>query len=224
MLTRFLSLTLLVVGLFPVIAVAQTPAAKPTATPSVKAPQDITAEYAQMVERVKKGDMDVDFIHLRDVYGVFLCDESARHESSHREEFVTAVEAKNYAKVAELVEEVLDYEFVHVGIHRVAQEAYQKINNQAKATYHKAIADKLIDALLHSGDGKTQETAYRVLRIQEEYFIMDQLGFKVGGQALIAGKTKVFDMLFGEDPKTKQRVERYFDITSFFGGCKSKDK
>jgi hypothetical protein len=119
----------------------------------------------------------------------------------------------------ELVEVVLDYEFVHLGLHRAAEDAYRALGIQSKADFHKNVAEKLLKALMTSGDGLTPESAYRVLTIQEEYFIMDQMNYAVRGQALVSKKDRIYDVLYGEDKKTGKDVSLYFDISNFFGGC-----
>jgi hypothetical protein len=178
------------------------------------------SEYRQLVERVKQGDQTVDFVRLRAAYAKWQCDKTVNTDSPNRDAMVAAFNEKNYAKAVDLVEAVLDFEFPHVGLHRAAEEAYRELNNQSKADLHKTIADKLVNALLASGDGKTAETAYQVLTIREEYFIMNQLGYKVSSQALMSGRGKSYDVLSGRDSKTNKEVSVYFDISSFFGGCK----
>jgi hypothetical protein len=114
---------------------------------------------------------------------------------------------------------VLDYEFVNRGLHLATEDAYRKIGNGAKADVHKNVAEKLLRALLASGDGKSAETAYHVLSIGEEYFIMRQFGYTVSSQSLLMVKDRPYDLLNGKDPKTGKDVSVYFDISSFFGGC-----
>lgn len=182
------------------------------------------SEYRQLVERVKRGDMDVDFVRLRTSFGEWLCNENVQTEAPNREAMVTAFNENDYAKAVALAEVVLDYEFVQLGVHRASADAYRKLENKARADFHQAVAEKLLNALLTSGNGKTAETAYRVLTIREEYFIMNELGFKVTSQALMSANGKAYDVLSGRDSKTDKSVSVYFDISSFFGGCKKSKK
>lgn len=220
--TRVLFLTLLLLSVS-AFAIGQTPDKPQSAPPTSQKTESDTSEYRQLTERAKRGDADVDFVRLRDAYALWLCSD-AQQESPNRDAAVAAFEAKDNAKFVELVEEVLDYEFVHVGLHRAAEDAYRKLNNQTKADFHKNIAEKLINAMLTSGDGKTEKTAYRVLTISEEYFIMNQLGYNVNMQALLSKDGKAYDLLSGQDKKTKKDVSVFFDISSFFGGCERAKK
>jgi hypothetical protein len=206
------------------LASAQTPEKPQAATPAALTVGKAGAEYHQLVERAKKGDLGVDFVRMRDLFSEWSCEDNAQTDAPNREAMIAAFEANDYAKAAELVEGVLDYEFVHLGLHRAAEDAYRKLNNQAKADFHKAVADKLLNALLTAGDGKTAATAYRVLSVREEYFIMNELGYKVTIQMLASENGKPYDILSGRDKKTDKEVSVYFDIGSFFGNCKYRKK
>ena len=198
------------------VSLLSTAAAQTTEPPANQSPAKTPHVYVQLVERAKKGET-VDYKQMRDAFGEWQCEKNT--EVPNRQAMVEAFDKKDYAKAAELVEVVLDYEYVNRGLHLAAADAYSHLENTKKAEEHKAIAEKLLEALLTTGDGKTAKTAYRVLSIREEYFIMQQLGYKPHSQALLEDNKRMFDVLTGTDLTTKKEVSIYFDITSFFGGC-----
>jgi len=198
---------------------------KPPGSDSLKQPaKEDDSPYRQLVERAKSGDPTVDFVQLRDSYAAWRCNENVQTNAPNREAMVAAFEKKDYAKAVELVEVVLDYEFVQRGLHLAAEDAYRKLDNLPKADFHKSIADKLLKALLSAGDGKTTATAFRVLSVREEYVIMKELGYEVSMQGLLSGNGKPYDLLSGKETKTNKEVSVYFDISAFFGGCKKVKK
>jgi|ERR1044072_5662272 hypothetical protein len=135
---------------------------------------------------------------------------------------VKAFEAKNWSKAVELGEIVLDYEFVNRGLHLAVANAYKELHDADKEKYHSAIAQKLLQAILDSGDGKTAKTAYKVHSIREEYQVMRELGYQVSSQALIMdNQYGSLDRLSGRNADGKE-ASFYFAINSFFGGGKSK--
>src|SRR5260370_18496415 len=136
-----------------------------------------TSLYHQLVQRAKSGDQTVNFIKLRDAFGEWLCSDKVNTDSPNRDAMIQAFESKNYAKAVELIEVVLNYEFVNRELHLAAEDAYRQLGNQTRADFHKTIAHKLLHAVLTSGNGKTTETAYRVLDVREEYFVMRELGY-----------------------------------------------
>lgn len=200
-------------------AFAQTVEKSGNATQSKLTIEQDKSDYRQLVNRIKGGNLDADFVKLRQAFGEWLCDDKVNTDAPNRDAMIQAFESKNYKTAAELIEIVLDYEFVNRGLHLAAEDAYRQLGNQAKADFHKTIAHKLLHAVLISGDGKTAESAYRVLDVSEEYFVMRQLGYIVGGQALMSKNNKAYDILNGNDSDTGKAVSVYFDISSFFGGC-----
>lgn len=74
-----------------------------------------------------------------------------------------------------------------------------------------------IEAILKTGDGKSQDTAYKVRNVGEEYALIRALGLRPGEQALLVKDDKAWDLMTVIDPKTGKKVEIYFDISSFFG-------
>src|SRR5258708_6378454 len=178
-----------------------------------------TSLYHQLVQRAKSGDQTLDFVKLRDAFGEWLCSDKVNTDAPNRDAMIHAFDSKNYAKAAELIEVVLNYEFVNRELHLAAEDAYRQLGNQTKADFHKTMAHKLLHAVLTSGNGKTTETAYRVLDVREEYFVMRELGYRARGQALLSKDNKAYDLLMGTDVDSGKDVKVYFDISSFFGGC-----
>lgn len=209
-------------NLFPVLMLLASLTTASAQTPKQSSTEQAPHPYVQLVERAKKGDPTVSFKELRRVFAEWQCQKNTN--APDRQAMVDAFNKKDYAKAVELVEGVLDYEYVQRGLHLAAEDAYRHLGNTTKADEHKAVAEKLLDALLTSGDGKSAKTAFFVLSIREEYFVMSQLGYKPSSQALVSEGDRMFDVLSGTDTKTGNQVSLYFDITNFFGGCDPKPK
>jgi hypothetical protein len=64
-------------------------------------------------------------------------------------------------------------------------------------------------------DGKSQETAYKVDSVHEEYEVLKALGLTPKSQALVI-KKKPYDLLTAVDPATGSERELWFDISSFY--------
>ncbi|MCW3849307.1 DUF4919 domain-containing protein [Sphingomonas sp. LB-2] len=71
--------------------------------------------------------------------------------------------------------------------------------------------------ILKTGDGKSAETAYVVKSVAEEYMVIRELGLQPEMQSLIMKDNKPYDLMTVVDPKTGNKVEIWFDISSFFG-------
>lgn len=94
--------------------------------------------------------------------------------------------------------------------------SYDKLedNETSKPWFYKY--DKLIRTILSSGDGLTEESAYIVTKVPDEYAILKALRLELTGQSLIYRENKKFDMIsLSENSYGVENI--YFDINLFFG-------
>jgi hypothetical protein len=175
--------------------------------------------YKELIERVKKGDQTVDYVALISASSDLDLSNSTATRSPNRDEMVAAFKSKDYEKAARLAEIVLDYEFTNRALHKAVEKAYSELKNAERANFHRDVADRLMSALLSTGDGKSAATAYCVQGINEEYMIMQHFGYKVQSQALLMSGESSYDVLEGFDEKTKRTVALHFDISGHFSRC-----
>lgn len=72
--------------------------------------------------------------------------------------------------------------------------------------------------ILKTGDGRTEATAFKVKNVGEEYAVLRTFGLEPGVQSLvIENDHRAFDTLSAKNPKTGEKVELWFDISSFYG-------
>ena len=94
--------------------------------------------------------------------------------------------------------------------------AYDKLGFKDSSNSWLYKYDKLIRAIISSGDGKTPGTAFVVVKITDEYAVLNALELKFTGQALVGEKKKMYDLM-----NVAQNVygidQLYFDINLFFG-------
>lgn len=74
--------------------------------------------------------------------------------------------------------------------------------------------DEFLRTIFSSGDGKSPATAYWVLTISEEYYIIDRLGYKHKNHALQTVAGKKIDVLKTVGEKGDERTF-YFDVSHF---------
>lgn len=206
----FASLLCLVVFAF--TAFSQTPAEKP-----------VKSDYKALVAKVRGGDKDVNFGEIRRAYVAWINEDPEASEAPNRDKMVSAFEAKEYSKAAELGEKVADYEFVNSGLLRAIAHAYRESGNESKAKFYDEIAQKAAHSVYLSGDGKTAKTAYFVMDIGEEYKLMREFGYVVSSQSLLSADGQSYDLLEGKDEKGN-KVAVYFNICAFFPCSRPKDK
>ena len=76
---------------------------------------------------------------------------------------------------------------------------------------------KNIAKVLSRGDGASEQTAYKVRSVQEEYQVLHALNLTPGKQSLVL-KKKAYDVIEATDERTGVMHEVWFDISSFAPG------
>lgn len=77
--------------------------------------------------------------------------------------------------------------------------------------------ERIIESILGSGDGRSQETAWQVIHIGEEYLVLAYLEYEREDQALVFGEDgRAYDRFNVKDAEGKSRT-LYFDVSSFYG-------
>lgn len=137
--------------------------------------------YSQLVERLKSGDRTVDFTELRmaftetDAYNGLMM-------SAYRPLWNT-LSAKDFEGALKVVDAVLLRNYAEPNAHMVASIAHAQLGRQMESQFHRFIADGLLRSVMSQGDGKTEETAYRVIDISEEYALFRSMNLTPRSQS-----------------------------------------
>jgi hypothetical protein len=127
-----------------------------------------------------------------------------------------ALNAKEYDKALVSSEKILAGNYLDINGHFVAYAANGHLGVSEKAAYHKYVFENLLKSITDSGDGKTMETAFAVISVDEEYVFFNYMGLRPAGQALIEDKGHHYDKMTALDPKTNQSNVYYFNIDKPF--------
>ena len=197
---------LIVIVVFAVCASAQTP--QPSPSPAEK------SKYDLLLEKVKQKDPSVNFTELR----------LAFYESPHYNPYApmmtyrpmnAALNQKNYEEALKIAETVLAKNFVEINAHITAQIAYQETGNTERAQFHKFMVDGLLNSIKGKNDGKSVDTAFEVISINEEYGLIRSLGLRPIKQGLVQEKGHSYDAITVVDPEGKEST-LYFNIDKSF--------
>lgn len=124
---------------------------------------------------------------------------------------------KNWQQAAEIVEKYLDEDPTNLGFHIYKQNVYSELyGEESEEAYHAYIqAVMLFSAIASTGDGKSQETAFHVICVSDEYALMRMFGFSPKSQALLEKKGRSYDRMELEENEYGLEA-MYFDITVSF--------
>ena len=163
-------------------------------TPAVAA-SDQPSEYATLLASLKAGNTAIDYTRLRLSYMDSPEYKAAKDVSKSEDSMSDALNKKDYPAALKDAEAVLDSDYVNIDAHFVAFVANQEMGAMDKAAFHRAVFRGLINSILNSGDGKSQEKAWIVINVHEEYVILRVLGFKPSQQSLVNQNGHSYDVM-----------------------------
>lgn len=173
-------------------------------------------DYDEMVAKVNKGDMTVDFHQMRLAY-TETKQYSPYGGNAERGAISESLRAKNYEKALSLAEERLKKHFVDLNTIYYAALASKELNKTEESDFYIKVLRKMIDDILKNGDGLTAKTGIFTIGISEQYFIMSVLGFQQVSKALTRENGSTFDVHTSTNSETKETRKFYFNIDKVFG-------
>jgi len=181
---------------------------------SAEGPQQRGAPtYDELVARAKTGDANVDYLALRNAFA-----ESPNYDPygsnlrGLQNDMLDAYRRADCAAVVAKADSILAVNFVHVDAHLLASLCHGKLGNEQAMRRERQAARGLIDSILRSGDGKSEESAFVVIQISEEYSILRLLELRPSSQALIHAQGHSYDRFEAKSSDAGQQVVVFFNI------------
>jgi hypothetical protein len=170
-------------------------------------------DYVAMTERLKDGVNDINFGQLRKA--AISQAKYNGYDQLDIKPVISAFGAHDWTGVQTLCDKQLAHDYLDISAHLLDALAADKLGRPDAAALHRRIWHGMVDAILASGDGKSAQTAFHVIGVDEEYFILRIMRLKLGKQSLVV-KDGAFDVLDVADEQGTQH-ELWFDISGFFG-------
>ena len=224
LITRSVCLYLVVVVAIPAFA-KQTPTRLPPATDGATARVSLipaeSDEYASAVRRAESGATDIDFRAMRLAYvrsAAFLRARAAADQlGTLREEMAAAmVSGEDATRVRDTARRIMRIVYIDLAAQKALRQACTALKDEACAARYHDLEFGLLRSILSSGDGKSCSTAWQVVTLEEEYFILRMRGFTLRRQQGPHG-SQICDKMngVGEDGRP---LTFYFDARVIFEG------
>jgi hypothetical protein len=168
--------------------------------------------FADLLQRAKNGDTTVDFKELRFAYAETKEYNPYHGSRDERQKMFAAMKANQYEQARESAETMLAQNFLDLNGQFGAFVSNRELGNTQKTTLHKFLFEGLIHSVENSGDGKTPETAFIVISVDEEYVLLNWRGLRATGQELIQQNGHSYDLMKAVNTKTNEPVSYYFNI------------
>jgi hypothetical protein len=169
--------------------------------------------YDSLLAQVRSGDTTIDFESLRMAY-TETSDYSPYGDESEEGAIFAAIDSGQWNLALERAANVLKTNYVSITAHIGAELAYRNLEASDSAKLHHTIVYKLAMSILNSGDGTSPESAWKVIRVSEEYTVLQMLGKRVGSQALVRSSDgHPVDKMSVTDRETGEETTYYFDVS-----------
>lgn len=184
-----------------------------------------TASYAdeyektcsEILNKVKNGETDVDYAALRQNCGrtSWYVQRKQTKIDKIRKEMYAAADVKNYAEVKKLAKSILDINYLNMTAHRMLSWASEALGDSVESKRHLDIELGLLRSIGQSGSGKNCKEGKIVIDVEEEYFVMQIMGWKLKRQQTVSDGDITCDLMEVIDSDGNERRE-YFNVNIVF--------
>ena len=170
--------------------------------------------YSKTVKELESGNLKVDFRNFRESFLKSRQYEVAKSKTKMMDtlekRMYAELDKSNYPAVIRTTKQMLSIDYTNMLAHKILRQTYTMAGDTISARKYHDIQFGLLNSIVKGGNGKTCETAWPVIQMSEEYFILKMLEAKVEQQSLITkgGTCDKMDVVVDGKKKTY-----YFDIS-----------
>lgn len=173
-----------------------------------KANPAATANYEKALQELKSGDFKIDFKALR------LNCAASKYECQADPDDIKALFSllndKKFDEALKKVNQSLDRVFVDAELHYIAVVANSESGNKEKAEFHKGVIRGLLNSIQEDNHGRSEEDAFVVINVHEEYTFLRFSNMQVTKQSLSRKGGHSYDIMVCKDDKGSE-VTAYFN-------------
>ena len=168
-----------------------------------------TASYEKALQQLKSGDVKIDFKALR-----INC-AASKHECEADPDDIKLLSSllkdKKFDQALKKVNQSLEKVFADAELHYFAFIANSESGNKEKAEFHKAVIRGLLDSIQENKHGQSEEDAFVVINVHEEYTFLRFSHMQVKKQSLSHKDGHTYDIMVCQDDKGRE-VTAYFNV------------
>ncbi|HEV7232215.1 MAG TPA: DUF4919 domain-containing protein [Bacteroidia bacterium] len=182
-------------------------------------PPPFQDNYSATVKKLESGQTDINYREFRES---FLESEQFKVASrkfsrldSLQKEMYAQMHKSNYPELIKITKQMLSIDYTSMLAHKILRQTYKLMGDTINSKKYHDIQFGLLKSIIKNGDGKTCATAWPVIQISEEYFILDMLGAELKKQS-IDNHGGLCDRMDVKEDKEKKTY--YFETSKVFAG------
>jgi len=171
---------------------------------------NLNDKYTDYVKQLESGKISIDY---KDFRSSFIESEQYKIKTQNntydslKKEVYAQIKNSDYQAVIQLTKAMLRIDYTSMFAHKYLQQTYKIIGDTINNRKYHDIEFGLLTSIINSGDGKSCETAWQVIQIEEEYFILNMIGAQLQAQRIAHSKNNVCDRM---DVKTVDGDRTYY--------------
>ena len=127
------------------------------------------------------------------------------------------MDKSEYEEIIKITKQMLSIDYTSMIAHKILRQTYKIVGDTVNAAKYKTIQFGLLYSIVKKGDGQTCETAWPVIQLSEEYFILEMVGAELKKQSIDNEGGLCDKMEVKVDGKKKTY---YFETSKVFQGYK----
>lgn len=173
---------------------------------------EATANYEKTLQQLKSGDVQIDFKSLR-----LNCAASKYECEADQDEMkslFSLLDGKKFDQALKKANAALEKVYVDAELHYIAFIANTESGNKEKAEFHKAIIHGILDSIQDNKHGRSEDDAFVVINVHEEYTFLRFSRMQVTSQSLSEKDGHSYDVMVCKDISSDagREVTAYFNI------------
>ncbi len=181
---------------------------------------DFKDTFSSIVKQLESGENQINFKEFRESFieseQFKIASNKTKELDSLEKEMNIQVKKSDYQEIIKTTKRMLSIDYTNMMAHKILRQTYKLIGDSINAQKYKTIQFGLLNSIVRNGDGKTCSTGWKVIQIEEEYFILKMLGADLKRQSIDeTGMCDVMEVNIDGKDKTY-----YFEISKVFEGYK----
>jgi hypothetical protein len=186
--------------------------------PEVSVPK-FQDKYSTLVAKLESGQTDIDYREFRESFLESKQFQVAGSRKSDldllRAALPKLIERSDYLGLIQAGKKILSIDYTDMRAHKILQQTYKILKDESNMKKYHDIEFGLLRSIVKNGDGKSCKTAWPVIQLEEEYFVLEMLGAKLLKQSL-ESKGELCDKM--EVSTDEGRAVHYFGVAKILEG------
>jgi len=176
-------------------------------------------KYCNYISQLESGQTDIDYQDFRFSFIESEQFKVAKKKSSELDslenEMYLQMDNSNYQEIIKITKQMLSIDYTNMTAQKILRQTYKIVGDTINAAKYKTIQFGLLNSIVDNGNGQTCETAWPVIQISEEYFILSIIDAKLEEQSVVSEGNLCDKMVVTIDGEEKIY---YFEISKVFEG------